>query len=52
MKRIAAKDIEEVLDDAVKQQDDSVEQNKKSSFDDEKDRIRRIFKQKKPKVSA
>ena len=41
-------DIENALDDTI--EIDKEESGTKVSFDDEKDRIRRVFKQKKPKT--
>lgn len=41
-------DIENALDDEVEVEDE--EPGMKVSFDDEKDRIRRVFRQKKPKT--
>jgi hypothetical protein len=41
-------DIEDALDDEVEAEQE--ESGMKGSFDDEKDRIRRVFKQKKPKL--
>jgi len=46
-------DIESVLKVSVEEEEDEqpANENMKSSFDEEKDRIRRIFKQKKPKMT-
>jgi len=45
-------DIETVLKVSVEEEEEQpANENMKSSFDEEKDRIRRIFKQKKPKMT-
>jgi len=51
MKRAALDDIEDVLKGSVDEDDKPEKEEMKVSFDGEKDRIRRIFKQKKPKMN-
>ncbi|HRP37846.1 MAG TPA: hypothetical protein PLS50_08635 [Candidatus Dojkabacteria bacterium] len=51
MKRAALDDIEEVMKAALEEDEKPKKQGNKGSFDDEKDRVRRMFKQKKPKLN-